>query len=158
MTTHTHPSPIAADATTGRVGALLAAIERFVKQRPGLDFGNYGDWRAYQSEMRSIAKDRRQALELLRVASWCLTADQIIDASKHAFSGRLTISEPTPGRFVLDYCTGQYWPTEYRPAVCSVLASALWSYWRENGCATGDAIRAAARRQLSRGVAARWFR
>jgi hypothetical protein len=31
----------------------------------------------------------------------------------------------------LDYTTGQYWPTEYRRAAAAVLASALWSYWRD---------------------------
>lgn len=33
-------------------------------------------------------------------------------------------------RDFLDYCTGQYWSTEYRRAVCAVLARALWDYWR----------------------------
>jgi hypothetical protein len=32
----------------------------------------------------------------------------------------------------LDYCTGQYFPTEYRRAACAVLASALWSAKRDN--------------------------
>lgn len=83
----------------------------------------------------------------------------------------------------LDYCAGQYFPTEYRKAVCAVLAQALWGYFRANlegkhdkvehagtmheretftvggksGLSWGDAIRATARRELSRGVASRWF-
>jgi hypothetical protein len=32
----------------------------------------------------------------------------------------------------IDYCTGQYFPTEYRRAACAVLASALWEYTREH--------------------------
>lgn len=154
MTTHATPSPVVENVATARLDTLLGTLERFVRQRPGLDFGNYGDWRAYQAEMRGIARDRRQALELIRVAHWCLTADEILDAAR---SGRLTITEPTVGRFDLDYVTGQYWCTEYRPAVCRVLASALWSHWRDSGCTTGDAIRAQAKRHLSRSVAARWF-
>ena len=144
-----------------RKQTIIACLRKFIAQRPGLEFGNYGDVSAYRSEMRSITKDRHHAEAMLSSVAWrdSITADTILEASKHAFSGRLTITEPTPGRFVLDYCTGQYWPTEYRRAVCSVLSSALWDYWRECGGAasTGDAIRKAASRELSRSIAQRWF-
>ena len=144
-----------------RKETLIAALRKFIAQRPGLEFGNYGDVSAYRSEMRSITKDRHHAEAMLSSVAWrdSITADTILEASKHAFSGRLTITEPTPGRFVLDYCTGQYWPTEYRRAVCSVLSSALWDYWRECGGAasTGDAIRKTAAAELSRSIAQRWF-
>jgi len=63
-------------------------------------------------------------------------------------------------RVEVDYCTGQYFPTEYRRAACAVLASALWEYWRpavyKDG--QGDKIRAIARRELSSRLARRWFR
>lgn len=81
-------------------------------------------------------------------------------------SGELTAWCPKCGKRPLiswsqqmrvDYCTGQYWPTEYRPAACRVLAAALWDYWRSSGYDTSDKIRAMARRTLSRGVASRWF-
>lgn len=144
-----------------RKQTLIACLRKFIAQRPGLEFGNYGDVSAYRSEMRSITKDRHHAETMLASVAWrdSITADSILEASKHAFSGRLTITEPTPGRFVLDYCTGQYWPTEYRRAVCSVLSSALWDYWRECGGAasTGDAIRKTAAAELSRSIAQRWF-
>ena len=144
-----------------RKETLIAALRKFIAQRPGLEFVNYGDVSAYRSEMRSITKDRHHAEAMLSSVAWrdSITADTILEASKHAFSGRLTITEPTPGRFVLDYCTGQYWPTEYRRAVCSVLSSALWDYWRECGGAasTGDAIRKTAAAELSRSIAQRWF-
>lgn len=144
-----------------RKQTLIACLRKFIAQRPGLEFGNYGDVSAYRSEMRSITKDRHHAEAMLSSVAWrdSITADSILEASKHAFSGRLTITEPTPGRFVLDYCTGQYWPTEYRRAVCSVLSSALWDYWRECGGAasTGDAIRKTAAAELSRSIAQRWF-
>ena len=138
-----------------RKQSLITALQRFVAQRPGLEFANYGDVSAYRSEMRSITKDRHHAEELLRAVSWrdSITADDILHAAKHAFSGRLAISEPETGRFVLDYCTGQYWPTEYRRAVCSVLSSALWDYWRD----AGDGPIGAARRELPRSIAHRWF-
>lgn len=144
-----------------RKETIIACLRKFIAQRPGLEFANYGDVALYRAEMRSITKDRHHAEELIRAVSWrdSLTADDILHAAKHAHSGRLSITEPTPGRFVLDYCTGQYWPTEYRRAVCSVLSSALWDYWRECGGAasTGDAIRKAASRELSRSIAQRWF-
>jgi hypothetical protein len=146
-----------------RKQSLIEALQRFIAQRPGLEFGNYGDVSAYRSEMRSITKDRHHAEALLSAVAWCdsITADDIIKASEGAFSGRLSITEPEPGKFVLDYCTGQYWPTEYRRAVCSVLSSTLWNYWRD--CAApdapskGDRIRATASRELSRSIAQRWF-
>ena len=144
-----------------RKQTLIACLRKFIAQRPGLEFGNYGDGSAYRSEMRSITKDRHHAETMLASVAWrdSITADTILEASKHAFSGRLTITEPTPGRFVLDYCTGQYWPTEYRCAVCSVLSSALWDYWRECGgpASTGDTIRKTAAAELSRSIAQRWF-
>lgn len=146
-----------------RKETLIACLRKFIAQRPGLEFGNYGDVSAYRSEMRSITKDRHHAETMLASVAWrdSITADAILEASKHAFSGRLTITEPTPGRFVLDYCTGQYWPTEYRRAVCSVLSSALWDYWRD--CLApdtphkGDAIRKTAAAELSRSIARAWF-
>ena len=144
-----------------RKETIIACLRKFIAQRPGLEFGNYGDVSAYRSEMRSITKDRHHAEAMLSSVAWrdSITADTILEASKHAFSGRLTITEPTPGRFVLEYGTGQYWPTEYRRAVCSVLSSALWDYWRECGGAasTGDAIRKTAAAELSRSIAQRWF-
>lgn len=151
---------------------LLTALRAFVRQRPGLEFANYGDLKAYRAELRSITKDLSHAQELLAAVAWrdSITADAIIKASKGAYSGRLTISEPQSGHFELDYCTGQYWPTEYRRAVCAVLSSALWGYWRDAAPAgaghvephsnltnVGDWIRKQARGEFGRSIAARWF-
>lgn len=139
---------------------ILQALGFFVKSRPGLEFGNYGDVSAYRSELRSITKDRNHAEELLASVAWreSITAENLIDAARHAFSGRLSITLTPTGGAVIEYCAGQYYPTEYRRAVCAVLSSVLWDYWRANGAKTGDDIRKAARRELSRGVATRWFR
>lgn len=112
---------------------LLAGLRGFVNQRPGLEFGNYGDVSAYRSEMRSITKARHDAHALINSLAWrdSITAEDIIKASECAYSGRLTIT-PHNGGYKFDYCTGQYFPTEYRNAVCAVLTSALWSYFRAN--------------------------
>ena len=139
---------------------ILQALTAFVNSRPGLGFANYGNVSAYRSELRSVTKDRAQALELLSAVSWreSITAEMIIDAAMHSFSGRLSIVPSGENNGVhIEYCTGQYYPTEYRRAVCAVLSSVLWSYFRANGADTGDDIRKTASRELSRSLARRWF-
>lgn len=84
-----------------------------------------------------------------------ITADMIAEGFR-AFSGRLSIVE-RDGKVALDYCTGQYFPTEYRAAACAVCASILWTYWRD-GAKDSDAVRKIARNALGRGIASRWFR
>lgn len=155
---------------------IIAALRTFINQRPGLEYGNYGDPVSYRAEVRSIGKDLAHARELLRFVELrdSITADAIIKASEGAFSGRLTIAEKN-GKVAIDYCTGQYWPTEYRRAVCAVMASAIWSWMRDEcmpapdketmadepktyrGARAGDFLRHAARREFGRGIAARWF-
>lgn len=139
---------------------ILAALSAFIRQRPGLEYGNYGDATAYRSEVRSITRDLHDAQELLAAVSWRQGIDEtaLRYAIANAYSGRLTLQDTAAGGVSLDYCTGQYFPTEYRKAVCAVLSSALWSYFRD-GCnaKTGDEIRKMARRELSRRVASRWF-
>ncbi len=111
---------------------IVGMLDRFIRQRPGLEFGNYGDITAYRSELRSITKDFGTARMLLRrVELSSMTAEQLMEGFR-AYSGRLTLAKRADGKWELDYCTGQYWPTEYRRAVCAVLASALWSYQREH--------------------------
>jgi hypothetical protein len=136
---------------------VIDALHAWIAQRPGLDFANYGSVPAYRSEMRSITRDLHHARELLTAVSQRgITAADLVHAAQHSYSGRLNIS--IDGDTVsIDYCTGQYWPTEYRRAACAVLSSALWDYWR-NSYNTGDGIRKEARRSLSRSVVTRWFR
>ena len=140
---------------------ILQALRAFARQRPGLEFANYGDVRAYRSELRSITRGLAQAQALLQAVTWrdSITADHLVAAARGAYSGRLSIEEQDDGSVRIGYCTGQYWPTEYRRAVCAVLSSALWGYWREcaGTAATVDDIRRAARAELGRGIAARWF-
>jgi hypothetical protein len=131
---------------------ILTALNGFMHQRPGLDFANYGDVRLYRSEYAGILRDLHDAEKLLTAVSWreSITADDLKKAFR-AFSGRLTWDGQR-----MDYCTGQYFPTEYRKAVCAVLASALWDYWRTPET-TGDDIRKKARKELGARLANRWF-
>jgi hypothetical protein len=133
--------------------AIIEALDGWIKQRPGLEYGNYGDPVSYRAEMRGITRDLHHARTLLRhVELSGITGAQLDEAFKRAFAGRLLWD----GR-ALDYCTGQYWPTEYRRAACAVLASALWTYWRDDCGYTGAALRVHAARVFGRGIASRWF-
>ena len=159
---------------------VLNTLSAFIRQRPGLDFGNYGDLSSYRSELRQITKDRHQAFELLSAVARhdTITAADLIRASEHAYSGRLAIKETDTGGCVIEYCAGQYFPTEYRKAACAVLASALWDYWRDHcmpepelmhtsetgevinryrGMRAADFLRHTARLEFGRGIASRWF-
>lgn len=137
---------------------IIEALDTFIRQRPGLDYGNYGDRKSYAAEVRSIGRDLKDARTLLQAVTWreSISADALIIASRHAFSGRLTIV--TEGDTVrLFYTTGQYWPTEYRKAVAAVCASALWAAWSTESNTAAD-IRRIAAHELGRGIAQRWFR
>lgn len=165
-----------------RKQSIINGLQAWIKQRPGLEYGNYGTLTSYCAEQRDITKDLQDARVLLRAVIWRdgITADDLLTAAKHAYSGRLSITETAPGRFVIDYCTGQYWPTEYRKAVCAVLASALWTYQREsmpkpagtitrtrdgittehdsiNGKTPGDWLRDHFKQEFGRSIANRWF-
>lgn len=146
---------------------ILNALQVFINQRPGLEFGNYGDLAAYRAEYRAILTDKKHALILLNAVRWreSITAEDI-KARFSAYSSRLSWDGEK-----LDYCTGQYWPTEYRRAACAVLASILWAYWRDcanpatDGEPTGQPgivnvvnyVKKQAQRELGRTITRRWF-
>jgi hypothetical protein len=151
---------------------ILDALDRFIAQRPGLEPGNYiSGWhdiagrKAYRAESRQITRDRHDAERLLGAVSRAFALDvETLRGAFRAYSGRLTLSETPEGGARLDYCTGQYFPTEYRRAVCAVLAQALWDHYREDyaasarkGESAGDAIRRNFRREYGARFARRWF-
>ncbi len=137
---------------------IIDALNRWIAQRPGLEFGNYGNVSSYRAEMRSIGRDLQHARAMVNYVAWhdSVTVEMILDA---AGSGRLSIVVRDDGTVAIDYCTGQYWPTEYRRAVCALMSSVIWAWLREN-CEykTGDDIRKAARRELGQSIANRWFK
>lgn len=150
---------------------ILDMLRAFVAQRPGMEPRDYGDFKAYRAQSREITRDLHDCRELLRVVEMRdgITADDLKEAFKHAFSGRLSLQDWKPcaaapkGRLALDYCTGQYFPTEYRKAACAVLRSALWSYWRDDAeVARAPVARTyilrVAKNVLTPGVFRRWFR
>ena len=113
---------------------IIRALRAFAASRPGLDPRDYGDWQSYRQEAREIARDLRHARTLLDAIAWrdSITAADILAACKGAFSGRLSVEAvPLKSGAVaarVNYCTGQYYPTEFRRAVCAVAASVLW-HW-----------------------------
>lgn len=152
---------------------ILSALESFASQRPGIEPGNYGDWQSYRSESRSVTRDLHDAHAL--IGACCrypsLVTEEILRESFRAYSGRLKLSDCENGSVSLDYCTGQYFPTEYRKAVCSVLGSALFQAMRENllrvsaerfqrdGVVTevaGDSIRKGVRNLIGARLQRRW--
>ena len=167
--------------TAGQVSAtkteLLALLYSFVNKRPCLDFANYGEVSIYRAEVRMIGRQRSDALLLLRAVQLrdSITAADMVAA----FRNRLTLGRTKKGDLCLDYCTGQYYATEYRAAVAQYAAALLWSYMRSNmpapivkkevedghtyeheyfdGLRVGPWLRRHFRREFGRGVASRWF-
>lgn len=125
---------------------MKEALRRFVSQRSGIDVRNYGGSReAFMQDYRRILRDGRDARVMLRAV---IPDYALADALK---SGRLTWDGKR-----LEFTACQYFPTEYRAAVCRALANALWRVWATGGTSC-ERIRAQARYSLGRGVASRWF-
>ena len=114
----------------------LRMLASYAAKNPGLDFRDYcSDYRdtngraAYFSEARSITNELRRVREAILPAYYAgVTDDDLVECSK---GERLTI-ERTAGGFDLDYCVGQYWPTEYRGAVARLLNRATHKAARRN--------------------------
>lgn len=132
-------------------------ILAFLAKRPGLDPRNYctprdgGEgYRIYRREAAEIARDKQDALALLNWARLACTEAQLRAVFSDA-SDRLCIIGNA-----LEYYAGQYWPTEYRAAVCRKLASL---FWHAVPYADGhrDTVRKKAVRYFGKGVASRWF-
>lgn len=141
---------------------IMDLLDRWVRQRPGLDPRNYiRDWEdaagrsAYRSDSRTITRQLSDARAMLRYIELrpSITSADIVDAI--STTNRLTY---TPGRG-LDFTPCQYWPMEYRAAACRALSSVIWDYLRRGmPDPDGDKLRRAAARELGAGIARRWFR
>jgi hypothetical protein len=157
----------AAERDRDRRERILSAIMKFARQRPGIDPRNYFEtWResegvkAYRQEVREVTADLADLREIMRSVRWreSITAGDLLKATR-AYSGRLQIIEDS-ARVKIEYCTGQYFPTEYRRAACSVLAQALWDYHREDVQGhprPGDKLREKFARMFPRRIARRYF-
>lgn len=138
---------------------IVDLLDTWIRQRPGLDYANYGSLSGYRAELRDITTDLHDARELLRAVELSGVTAQELKEAFRAYSGRLQLKEDPKGWY-LDYCAGQYWPTEYRKAAAAVLASALWDYYRPDYAGddhAGDKLRAMFRRKFGRGLQSRWL-
>jgi hypothetical protein len=150
MTTEQNPAPFTR-------AELLAALDRFIRQRSGLDPRNYGDRESLLMDYRPILRDGKVARKLLRFVEIreSITADMLLEGTR-AFSGRLQFIRDRKGNCVVDYCTGQYFPVEYRRAACCVLARTIQEYLFPDAKDNAD-IRQKAKREFGRAIATRYF-
>lgn len=139
--------------TTNEINAL-ELLCKFVNQRPGLDFNDYGDIKIYRNEMREITKDMHDFYDLLNLARWKVEnlSDKIAEYLKNT-DGRLSLEGEK-----LQYITGQYYPTEYRPAASRVLVNIIWrEFMKDDKLKTGHDIRKEVCKYVSRRTAKYYF-
>lgn len=147
---------------TNKMTTTIEKLTKFVNQRPGLDFCNYGDVSAYRRESAEITRDRADFFELLSFAFRRVeNLENVLTDYLQKNSGRLSLND----KGNIDYCTGQYFCTEYRPAANRVLSNLIWASYRDeieynspnNVYLDGNAIRKAIKRNVSRRIAKNYF-
>lgn len=140
---------------------ILAALDAFVRQRPGFEPGNYNSMLSYLSDVRRATRQLNDARALMAAVSYSgITAEDILAQAKGT---RLELE--TKPKIKVYYCAGQYYCTEFRGAVCAALAATLWYYHRgdaeveaaKSGRPVCEIMIQKGRRLLGRGVAKRWF-
>ena len=145
---------------------IINDLRAFVAQRSGIEVGNYvspgcadlDGWRALQADRRLIGQQGRDARALLAYVEASGVDAQSLARPLNG-GGRLSYEGGA-----LNYTAGQYFATEYRAAVCSALASAVWHFWADwhkgRPDSPGDVpkhLRENARLTFGRGLAKRWF-
>lgn len=102
--------------------AMIAKFQKWIDQRPGLDPYNYSGRSQINTEYKHISAQKRRAQRALNVVYDLPYAKDTWKGAFRAFSGRLSLNDKGD----LEYCTGQYWPTEYRLAAAVVLESYIF--------------------------------
>lgn len=137
--------------------SAIAQLVAFAAQNSGIDPRNYfSDWRdgngvkAFKDEQRSISEGWRRFKKALNIAgAEGVTDADVISEAPHAFSGRLEWKpkQHTPasakangGEGEWHYCTGQYFPTEYRAAAATLLEYATRKVRQARTPQTNDKI------------------
>ena len=102
---------------------VIKLFTNWINQRPGLDWRDYGNsYNAYKNDANNISKQRKEALKALRLFGYLDYDPETFNTScRWAYSGRLQVIYNADKGWFIDYCTGQYWPTEYRQAAAAVL-------------------------------------
>lgn len=139
---------------------LLELLAKFSRQNPGLESANYGDdaqgHKCLMAEYRRIMRDGKDFRTLYAVAVAMNPATaEVLEAARASFAGRLQFLMVN-GKPSIDYTTGQYFPTEYRAAACSILARIIWCRTRDQ-FPDGNSLRKEMRKLYGRGLVSRWF-
>ncbi len=130
----------------------LELLVKFANAKPCLNFADYGEVKSYRAESREITKDLHDFRELLTLCSFRVNnLNESILNEISTSNGRLTIEGNK-----LQYITGQYFPTEYRPAANFILKSILWKSYAKTS-ETGQEIRAKIKKIVSRRVYNNYF-
>lgn len=114
------------------IAPFILAMRKHIAQRSGIDPRNYrSSWAdkagqaAFMADYRAILHHGRDARKMLaKVESINDLHPDALARGLSAISGRLSFDGTK-----LEYCTGQYFPTEYRAAACAVLAGILIHHW-----------------------------
>ena len=136
---------------------IIASLARFVDQRPGLNFADYGDRDLYQRDYRqNCAKPKADFMKLVIAVDWhdSLTADDLLQAIRQ--TNRLDMLDDGS----IDYTPGQMGALEYRHAACNALSRALWNHWGQDtpeNATPREYITRTAKGQFGRGLTARHF-
>jgi hypothetical protein len=104
---------------------FLGLLVNFANKRPGLEFADYGDVTTYRRESREITADLHDFNTFLNLALMRFNHEELSDKIGEylqSMDGRLTYQNNK-----LVYITGQYFPTEYRPACTRILRGILWN-------------------------------
>lgn len=122
--TVTKPAPATASQPTK--GEVIAALRKHIAQRSGIDPRNYDTRANMMGDYRPMLRDGAIARDMLDAIEWrdSITAEHLLEGFR-AFMGRLSYNPETKE---CEYCTGQYFVTEYRRAAVVVLAQVLWDY------------------------------
>lgn len=130
-----------------------AALRAFILQRPRFEPANYGGCAsAYRADYARCLADRNDALALLAYVERASNPERVAGCFAEALrSSRLEWNESAQA---FDYCTGQYFPTEYRSAACRLLVTVLRTYC--NILNHADMLQSA-RNAFGKRLARRWF-
>ncbi len=89
----------------------IEQVFAYAKRNSRRNFDDYGDLRLWRSDYRQILKDKQKAQKLF----WYFKDKEIT-----GIFNRLTVTENT-----IDYCSGQYPPTEIWFAVYAMMQTIL---------------------------------
>lgn len=109
----------------GKDQLAIRELVNFASQNSGMNRADYGFDRngsqAYREESRAIGQDWRRFMQSVAVAiGEGVTDKDVLAAAPGAYSGRLEWKGDH-----WNYCSGQYFATEYRKAAACVIESAL---------------------------------